>query len=125
MVTELLGQIDHLDETIERLNAESTEQMRPFEAEIERLDSIPGVSRRVAEVLVAEVGVDMQPFERAENLASWAGMCPGNNESAGKRKSGKTRKGSRWLRAALTEAAHGAARSKHTYLKRQFGFTRV
>ncbi len=120
MVTELLGQIDHLDETIERLNAEITEQMRPFEAEIERLDSIPGVSRRVAEVLVAEVGVDMQPFERAENLASWAGMCPGNNESAGKRKSGKTRKGSRWLRAALTEAAHGAARSKHTYLKAQY-----
>lgn len=120
MVAELLGQIDHLDETIERLNAEIEEQMRPFQAEIQRLDSIPGVSRRIAEVLVAEIGADMKPFESAERLASWAGMCPGNNESAGKRKSGRTRKGSRWLRMALVEAAHGAARTRHTYLKAHY-----
>jgi len=70
--------------------------------------------------LVAEIGVDMMPFASAERLVSWAGMCPGNHESAGKRKSGRTRKGSPWLRRALTEAAHGAARTKHKYLSAQY-----
>jgi transposase len=92
----------------------------PFVVQIEHLDSIPGVSRRIAEVLIAEVGVDMTPFESAERLASWAGMCPGNHESAGKRQSGRTRKGSPWLRRALTEAAHGAARTKNKYLSAQY-----
>jgi transposase len=117
LVIELLGHIDYLDEAIERLDIEIREQMRPFEAELTRLDSIPGVNRRVAEVLAAEVGVDMKPFADAEHVASWAGMCPGNKTSGGKRYSGKTRKGSKWLRRALTEAAHGAARKKNGYLK--------
>lgn len=120
MVIELLGHIDYLDEAIERLDAEVAQQMRPFEAELARLDSIPGVNRRIAEVLVAEVGVDMKPFADAEHLASWGGMCPGNKTSGGKRYSGKTRKGSKWLRRALTEAAHGAARKKNQYLKAQY-----
>lgn len=120
IVTELLAQIDHFDESIERLDQEIEEQMRPFEAELRRLDSIPGVSRRIAEVLIAEVGVDMKPFPSAQHLASWAGMCPGNDVSAGKRKSGRTRKGSRWLRSALIEAAHGAAHTKNTYFKAQY-----
>jgi transposase len=77
-----------------------------------RLDTIPGVDRQTAEVLLAEIGVEMDRFPSAAHLASWAGMCPGNHESAGKRTSGKTRQGSRWLRRALTEAAHGAARTK-------------
>ena len=88
------------------------ERLRPLEEELARLDTIPGVDRRTAEVLLAEIGADMQRFPSADHLASWAGMCPGNRVSAGKAKGGKTRKGSRWLRRALTEAAHGAARTK-------------
>ena len=120
MLTEQLGHIDYLDEVIARLSAEIAEQLRPFDGDIERLDAIPGVSRRTAEVMLAEMGTDMGRFPSAEHLSSWAGMCPGNNESAGKRKSGKTRKGSRWLRQALVEAAHGAAHSKGTYLGTQY-----
>jgi transposase len=83
VVTELLLQMDSLEEAIERLSMEIAEVMKPFAAPLERLDSIPGVSRRIAEVLVAEIGVDMGPFVSAQRLASWAGMCPGNHASAG------------------------------------------
>jgi transposase len=121
MMGELLGHIDYLDQTIQRLNEEIQERMRPFDQEIAQLDSIPGVNRRTAEVLIAEIGTDMSRFPSAGHLASWAGMCPGNYESGGKRKSGKTRKGSRWLRQTLVEAAHGAAHSKDTYLAAQYG----
>lgn len=120
LLSELLTQIDGLDEAIGRVSAEIEDQMRVVEAEVQRLDTIPGVSRRVAEVILAEVGVDMARFGDAGHLAAWAGVCPGNNESAGKRKSGKTRRGSPWLKQALIEAAHGAARSKRTYLSAQF-----
>lgn len=94
--------------------------MRPFEATIARWDSLPGINRRIAEIVIAEIGVDLKPFEGARQLASWAGMCPGNNESGGKRRSGKTRKGSKWLRRALVEAAHGAARTKNSYFQAQY-----
>ncbi|HSD60232.1 MAG TPA: transposase, partial [Burkholderiales bacterium] len=90
------------------------------EAAIARLVTLPGVGRRTAEVLVAEVGLDMSRFRTARHLASWAGLCPGNHESAGKRRSGRTRKGSRWLRAALIQAAHAAARTKDTYFAAQY-----
>jgi transposase len=80
------------------------------------LDSIPGINQRAAEAILAEIGLDMSRFPTAGHLASWAGMCPGSNESAGKRLSGKTRKGSPWLRRHLVEAAHGAAHTKNTYL---------
>lgn len=110
-----LSHIDFLDEQLATLDAEIEQQMRPFEAVIQRWDQLPGINRRIAEVLVAEVGADMHQFPDAEHLAAWAGLCPGNNESGGKRKSGKTRKGSVWLRRCLVEAAHGAARSKQKY----------
>jgi len=80
------------------------------------LDTIPGINQRAAEGILAEIGTDMSRFPDAGHLASWAGMCPGNNESAGKRLSGKTRKGSPWLRKLLVEAAQAAAHSKNTYL---------
>lgn len=91
-----------------------------FEAAVGRLIAIPGVGRLTAEKIVGEIGVDMGQFPTAGHLASWAGMCPGQHESAGKRQSGKTRKGSRWLREALVEAAHAAGRSQGTYLGAQY-----
>jgi transposase len=115
-----LAHIDFLDETLEQVSAEIAERLRPFEEAMERLDAIPGVGRHTAEVLLAEIGPDMSRFPSAEHLASWAGMCPGNYESAGKRQKGKTRQGSKWLRAALLEAGQAAARKKDTYLAAQY-----
>jgi transposase len=116
LVAEQLAHVDFLDERIGRLDAEIAERVRPVEDAVARLDSIPGVGRRTAEIVVAEVGGDVARFPTAAHLASWAGMCPGNDESAGKRRSGRTRRANPWLRAALVEAAHAAARTKNTYL---------
>jgi len=120
LLAEQLAHIDALDASLERLSTEIAERMRPFDELIERLDAIPGVGRTVAEVLLAEIGADMTRFPTANHLVSWAGMCPGHNESAGKKRSGKTRKGSPWLRGALVQAAHAAARAKQTYLAAQY-----
>src|SRR5205085_11067611 len=107
-----LEQIDLFDEQIDQLSTQIAERLRPYEAELQRLETIPGVGRRTAEILAAEMGLDMTRFPRAGHLASWAGMCPGVHESAGKRKSGKRREGNKALRRALTEAARAAARTK-------------
>ena len=115
-----LAHIDFLDEAIAQVSAEVAERLRPWQDAVERLDGIPGVGHWTAEVILAEVGTDMTRFPTAGHLASWAGMCPGNNESAGKRRSGKTRKGSPWLRAALTEAAQAAGRKRDSYLAAQY-----
>jgi len=120
LIAEQVSQIEYLEEAIQRISAEVGERLRPIELQVKRLDSIPGISRQIAEVMLAEIGWDMSRFPTDKNLASWAGMCPGNNESAGKRRNGKTRKGSRWLRHALIEAAHGAARTKNKDLKSQY-----
>lgn len=127
MLTEQLCHVDFLDERIAALDAEVATRMAspgddgtaPCEAAVQRLDTIPGVGRRTAETIVAEIGVDMGRFPTAGHLASWAGMCPGNDESAGKRRSGKTRQGSPALRAALTQAGWAAGRTQ-TYLGAQF-----
>src|SRR5215813_252802 len=120
LIAEHLSQIEYLEEAIQRLSKEVEERLRPFEEDIKLLDSIPGIGRQTAEVLLAEIGWDMSRSPSGKNLASWAGMCPGNNESAGKRRNGKTRKGSRWLRHALIEAAHGASRTRNKYLRAQY-----
>jgi len=120
MLSELLGQVDFLDEVVERVNGEIEERMRPLEQAIARLDTIPGVNQRIAQIVLGEVGEDLSRFASAGHLASWAGLCPGNHQSAGKNYSGKTRKGNGALRQALVEAAHGAAASKQTYLRAQF-----
>jgi transposase len=115
-----LERIDQLSAAIEELSGRIEEKMRPFSAALERLETIPGVARRVAEVIVAETGADMSRFPAAANLVSWAGDCPGHHESAGKRKSGKTRKGNRWLNAALGTAALAAVRTRDTYLSARY-----
>jgi transposase len=120
LVAHHLGHIDYLDEVIGELSAQIAERLCPFDDELARLDAITGVGRYTAEVIVAEIGTDMTRFPTDRHLASWAGLCPGNHESAGKRQSGKTRKGDRWLRTALVEAATGAGRSRDTYLSAQY-----
>ena len=120
LVARQLAHIDYLDEMIESVSEEIGERVRPFEEELARLDEIPGVGRQTAEELIAELGTDMSRFATAKHIASWAGMCPGNNESAGKRKSGRTRKGNRWLRVTLVEAGKGAGRTKDGYLPAQY-----
>src|SRR5258708_31976369 len=120
LLAQQLAHIDFLDASLERVSTEIAERVGPFEAEVARLQSIPGVGQRTAEVLVAEIGVDLTRFPTARHLASWAGLCPGNDESAGKRRSGRTRKGSPWLRTALVEAGQAAARTKETYLAAQY-----
>ena len=120
LVGMILSHLEFLDEAIEHLSTEIEEVIAPFEAEVELLTTIPGVARRTAESIVAEIGVDMSRFGSSARLASWAGMCPGNNESAGKHRSGKTRKGSKWVRTALIESARAASRSKGTYLSAQY-----
>ncbi len=120
MLAHQLAHIDFLDASIEELNQEIEERMAPFEWALDLLVTIRGVGQRTAEVLVGEIGVDMSRFPSSGHLASWAGMCPGNHESAGKRKSGRTRKGNVWLRTALVEAAQAAARCKESYLSAQY-----
>jgi transposase len=115
-----LRHIDFLDAEIVGLSSEIEERMRPFAAALALADSIPGVGQRTAEGILAEIGTDMTRFPTSAHLASWARMCPGTDESAGKRKSGATGAGNVWLRAALVEAAHAAARTKGTYLAAQY-----
>jgi transposase len=120
LVAEQVAHIDFLDEAIARVSTEIAARVRPSAAAITRLDTIPGVGPAVAEALLAEIGPNPSRFPSAQHLASWAGLCPGNHESGGKRRSGSTRKGSPWLRACLVQAAHAAARTKGTYLAAQY-----
>jgi len=120
LLGEMLHELSHIESQLARLEAEIESQMQPFEKALSAWMSIPGIKHRVAWTLVAEIGTDMQMFPSAADLASWVGVCPGNNQSAGKRKSGKTRKGNRWARRALCEAAWVAAKAKNSYLAAQF-----
>jgi transposase len=120
LLGEELEQISQMDQAIGRLDQKIEELTRPFGEVIERLSEIPGVGRRIAEVIIAEIGLDMSQFPSSKNLASWAGMCPGHHESAGKRKSGRTRDGNVWLKKALMEAGWAASHSKHNYLRAQY-----
>ena len=115
-----LAHLEFLETSITEVSAEIAERLRPFAAEQERLQTVPGVGPRTAETLLAELGADLSRFPTAGHLASWAGMCPGNEESAGKRRSGRTRHGNPWLRAALVEAARAASRTQGTYVAAQY-----
>ena len=117
LIGAILAHLDFLDEQIERLSDAIGEELAPFAAAVELLRSIPGVERRTAENVLAEIGLDMTRFPSAGHLASWAGQCPGNHESAGTRHSGRTRQGSKWLNEALKEAAMAAVRTNGSYLQ--------
>jgi len=114
-----LDHLDHLGMMIARLDAQIEEMIIPFGAQVAALCTIPGISDRLAQVIISEIGVDMTRFRTADHLASWAGLCPGNNESAGKHGNTRTRKGNQEIRTALVEAAWATART-NTYLGARF-----
>jgi len=116
LLEHLLSHLDFLDETIKKISEEVAARTAPFDRLIQLMDTIPGVDRKVAEATIAEIGLDMERFPTHRHLASWAGLCPGNHESAGKRKKGKTRKGDLWFRRYAIEMALAASRTKETYL---------
>lgn len=114
MLKTILKHIDFLTEQIEMLDEEVAQRVRPFQEDVERLDSIPGIATRMAEQILAEIGTDIKKqFPSAAHMCSWAGLVPGHNESAGKRKSSKTKKGNKYLKSALIEAAHSVRGSKN------------
>ena len=115
-----LDHLQHLQELIGRLSERIEVALAPFAEPMERLMTIPGINQRVAEILMAEIGTNMNQFPTAAHLASWTGMCPGNHESAGKRRSGRAPKGNRWLRTGLVQAAWAASHTKNTYVAAQY-----
>jgi transposase len=120
LLKQLMREVRFFDEMIETFDERIEEATRPFCEELRLLDLIPGINRRAGECIIAELGVDMSHFPTHRHVSSWAGLCPGNNESAGKHRSGKTTDGNKWLRAVLTEAAWAASRTKHTYFSAHF-----
>ena len=120
LLTQILSKIEFLEEVIEHLTAAIDEHVRPFEADLARLMTIPGVARRNATTIFAETGGDMTRFPSAAHLCSWAAICPSQHESAGKRRSGKLRDGNRYLRGALIEAGLAATRAKGTALQARY-----
>jgi transposase len=120
LLREQLAHLEYLDAAIGRVDAELEARLTAEQEAMALLQTIPGVARRTAEVLMAEIGADLSRFPSAEHLASWAGMCPGNTESGGRRLSGRTRHGNPWLRRTLAEVANVAGRTKNTYLAAQF-----
>jgi transposase len=115
-----LDHVEQLERSITELDVAVDRVIAPFAQARDRLDTITGVGKRAAETIIAEIGVDMGVFPTAGHLASWAGRCPGNNVTGGKRRSGKPTKGNRWLGEVLTECAWAAARSRDSYLSAQF-----
>jgi transposase len=120
LLRRLLGQLNFLEAEIATYDERIVEASRPFAAILARLDTIPGVDQRTAENVLAELGPDMRVFPTAAHLAAWAGVCPGNHETGGKRLKGTTRHGNRWARRALTEAAWAAKQTRGTYAAAQF-----
>src|SRR5204863_665893 len=121
LLRSLLGHLEFLEQQIGEFDRRIAENTAPMTTHLEHLDTIPGVARRSAEQIIAELGDDMRQFPTAEDAASWAGICPGNHESAGKRRHARTPKGNRWLRSTLVECARGAARKRNSCLAAQCG----
>ena len=121
MLGQLKDQLDYLDRQIDLFSQRIEEVSRPFAGAIEEVMRLPGFEKRAAENVIAEIGCNMDQFPSADHLSSWAGICSGSNESAGKRKSGKTTKGSKWLRSTLAQAAWAASKKKNSYFHAQYG----
>src|SRR5947209_6369966 len=120
MLRQALDQIDHLDRQIQDFDRRIDQVMSPLEREaVKRLDAVPGLDVRSAQIVLAEIGTDMSRFPSSRHLASWAGLCPGNHESAGKRRSGRTRQGNGYLKATLWQAGWGASRNRRSYFSAQ------
>ena len=115
-----VDRVERVESDLAALEQGIQEKLQPYAAQLALLQEIPGVERTLAAVIIAELGVDMSVFQSVSQLASWAGVCPGNNESAGKRKSSRIPKGNVYLKTALVEAANSAARAKGTYLRDKF-----
>ncbi len=120
MMKEVIKHIDELTERITQMDKIIDEYMKEYEINKKKLDKIPGIGKRSAEIILAEIGQDMSRFPTAGHLCSWAGVCPGNNESAGKRRSGKTRKGNKTLKVILTQCAQAAVKRKDTFFHAQY-----
>jgi transposase len=120
LLTRILAHLEFLEESIADCESEIEEMCRPFQQEVELLDTEPGVDQRAAQDLIAEIGVNRGPFPSHKHLCSWGKISPGNNESAGKRQSGRTGKGNKWLRSILVECAHAAGHTKDTNLDTPF-----
>ena len=120
LLAQLLTQIDFLSEQIAQLAAAIADRLTPMQEAVGLLQTIPGVSATAAAAILAEIGVDMSRFPSAKHLASWAGLCPGNKQSGGKRLKEQTTSGNVWLKGVLSECAWAAARTKETYLAAQF-----
>lgn len=120
LLRELMRHLAFLEGQVARYEKRIKRQMPPFEWAAELLMTMPGVDRTAASALIAEIGTDMSHFASSRHLASWAGLCPGNNESAGKRRSGKSHRGSRWIKGLMTEIAWAATRTKNTYSQTQY-----
>lgn len=120
MLQQILLHLDFLDEQLQRISQEVATRMGPFREETTLLRNIHGIEIKSVENIIAEIGVDMSRFPTDDHMCSWGGLCPGNNESAGKRKSGRTRKGNLWFRRTMIEVAWAAARTKNSYFKSQY-----
>lgn len=120
LVQAILDHIDDMSRRIKDLDDIINGEMKAYEDAIEKIDELPGIGKRSAEVILAEIGIDMSRFPTAAHLASWAGLCPGNNESAGKRKSGKTNKGSKHLKSILIQCAKSAKTKKESFFSAQY-----
>ena len=120
MMKEVIKHIDELTERIKEMDALIDEYMKEYEKNKKKLEKIPGLGKRSSEIILAEIGQDMKRFPTAGHISSWAGVCPGNNESAGKRRSGKTRKGNKILKSTLVECAQSAVRRKDTFFYAQY-----
>ena len=116
----LISQVEGLEAHIEQCQTLIEQHLEPFKTEVELLETIPGISRITATAIISEIGVDMSAFPTDEKLASWSAMCPGHHESAGKQKSGRTRRGNNFLKAALIQAAWASSRVKNSYLQSKY-----
>lgn len=115
-----MDHVEHLEASIAALDVQVDRVMIPFAEPRDHLDTVTGIGKRAAECIIAEIGVDMGRFPSAAHLASWAGVCPGNNITGGKRRTGKTAKGDRWLGEVLNQCASAAAQTRNTYLAAQY-----